>query len=773
MIRTYQDELRKLGGDADEMETVDSRRLEVDSTGALITLDNAMAHLYHFCAILPHKAYAELSPAFAFDQDAKTKLILATVTLPSSVDPSVRQTSGLKRWRTERAAKKDAAFEAYVRLRSVGLINDHLLPLWEDDRKDPRPATDVCSLVDVPEQYSPWRDVAEDFPALFTPDIDVPGLEAWLARNTGVRPARGEADARAPASDEMGLVRDKLKSGEAYTFLRWIEGDDSNDGGTRMSAVEVLPLPKRRDFLHSDYEVTGQGSPVSPQVSSKRKAQVLSVDNCSFDNLPFKYTRFALFIPSILHLLEVSLVADRVRQQVIPSVDIRDCNLVITAICASSAREPSNYQKLELLGDSVLKFLATAQLFVEHVNWHEGYLSMGKECIVSNSRLARAARDRSLDRFIITKSFTGRKWSPSDLLVSSPDATRVMPSKVLADVVESLIGAAFVDGGLQKSAKCASVFLSELDGIPPDVKFASFSPTPELATESDMAELEDMIGYSFSNKGILREAMTHPSCENDSASLSYQRLEFLGDSLLDYVVVTTLHREYKGLPHTELHLAKTALVNASFLAYLCLELSALQHGVEVHQRGRTFDTVPTARATQLWGFMRHHNTEIVQAQQGCAGRHSQLREAIKSALTSGLSYPWVELTQLEAPKFFSDVVESLVGAIFVDSKGDLSACTRFVERIGMLRYLRRVGVDGPDLLHPKERLGHLAGNRTVAYKVGVEDGAAYWCAVEVAGIEIVRVGGGSSRVEAETRAAREASAMMLDGESRKRSWADN
>jgi dsRNA-specific ribonuclease len=67
-----------------------------------------------------------------------------------------------------------------------------------------------------------------------------------------------------------------------------------------------------------------------------------------------------------------------------------------------------------------------------------------KDSIVSNSRLCRAAIDRGLDEFVLTKSFTGSKWRPiyvEPLLEEREGGTRKLPSKMIADVVESLIGA--------------------------------------------------------------------------------------------------------------------------------------------------------------------------------------------------------------------------------------------------------------------------------------------------------------------------------------------
>ncbi len=91
-----------------------------------------------------------------------------------------------------------------------------------------------------------------------------------------------------------------------------------------------------------------------------------------------------------------------------------------------------------------------------------------KDRIVSNSRLCRASVEKGLDSFILTESFSGHTWRPlyiKDLLSTdeAPPTKRQMSTKVLADVVESLIGAAYVDGGMPKALACLRLFLPEVE----------------------------------------------------------------------------------------------------------------------------------------------------------------------------------------------------------------------------------------------------------------------------------------------------------------------
>ena len=60
----------------------------------------------------------------------------------------------------------------------------------------------------------------------------------------------------------------------------------------------------------------------------------------------------------------------------------------------------------------------------------------------------------------------------------------------------------------------------------------------------DIGQIEKIIGYTFIDKRNLVEAFTHSSYANENADLSYERLEFLGDSILGFVVANYLFKQY-------------------------------------------------------------------------------------------------------------------------------------------------------------------------------------------------------------------------------------
>ncbi|NCG08246.1 MAG: ribonuclease III [Verrucomicrobia bacterium] len=81
---------------------------------------------------------------------------------------------------------------------------------------------------------------------------------------------------------------------------------------------------------------------------------------------------------------------------------------------------------------------------------------------------------------------------------------------------------------------------------------------------------EQRIAYAFANPDLLEQALTHASL--DTPAGDNQRLEFLGDAILDLVVAERLYREYPELDEGGLDRLRAALVNGKTLAALAHEI---------------------------------------------------------------------------------------------------------------------------------------------------------------------------------------------------------
>lgn len=78
-----------------------------------------------------------------------------------------------------------------------------------------------------------------------------------------------------------------------------------------------------------------------------------------------------------------------------------------------------------------------------------------------------------------------------------------------------------------------------------------------------MKTLEKKLNYCFSNSELLSQALTHSSYANDNRKKNkknYERLEFLGDSILSLIVAQHLFENYKHLPEGELTKLRASIV---------------------------------------------------------------------------------------------------------------------------------------------------------------------------------------------------------------------
>lgn len=89
----------------------------------------------------------------------------------------------------------------------------------------------------------------------------------------------------------------------------------------------------------------------------------------------------------------------------------------------------------------------------------------------------------------------------------------------------------------------------------------------------DIAAVEKSLGYEFTDVVWLQQALTHPSSDQKrSTNLHYERLEYLGDAVLELVVSRELFSRYPKADEGQLTKMRSAIVSRSHLATLCEKL---------------------------------------------------------------------------------------------------------------------------------------------------------------------------------------------------------
>jgi len=86
--------------------------------------------------------------------------------------------------------------------------------------------------------------------------------------------------------------------------------------------------------------------------------------------------------------------------------------------------------------------------------------------------------------------------------------------------------------------------------------------------EDGMSKLEGILNYEFRNKCLLKEATTHSSINNTE---SYERLEFVGDSVLGYLITKHLYTAYPHLQQGTLTFLRSRNVDTEKFARVCVK----------------------------------------------------------------------------------------------------------------------------------------------------------------------------------------------------------
>jgi ribonuclease-3 len=145
------------------------------------------------------------------------------------------------------------------------------------------------------------------------------------------------------------------------------------------------------------------------------------------------------------HFDEVTLASC---EQVL-SYTFRDRGLLRSALTHASGADHrlASNERLEFLGDAILGAVICDRLYNEYPEWLEGALTRIKSVVVSRRTCAKVSRALGLDVYLLLGKGMG-----------TPEQT---PDSVLAAVFESLIGAIYLDGGMEAARQFILAHLSD------------------------------------------------------------------------------------------------------------------------------------------------------------------------------------------------------------------------------------------------------------------------------------------------------------------------
>lgn len=125
-----------------------------------------------------------------------------------------------------------------------------------------------------------------------------------------------------------------------------------------------------------------------------------------------------------------------------------DDTLLTRAVIHSSADIGESYERLEFLGDAVLELTISEYLFSEKTEYSEGEMTKSRAALVNEGALVKVAKDLELREYVILgrgERNSGGAEKPS----------------ILADIVEALFGAVYIDGGFEEAKRIIHSLLGD------------------------------------------------------------------------------------------------------------------------------------------------------------------------------------------------------------------------------------------------------------------------------------------------------------------------
>ncbi|XP_022969213.1 ribonuclease 3-like protein 3 [Cucurbita maxima] len=190
------------------------------------------------------------------------------------------------------------------------------------------------------------------------------------------------------------------------------------------------------------------------------------------------------------------------------------------------------------------------------------------------------------------------------------------------------------------------------------------------STAASLDGMEAILNYEFRDKRLLEEAFTDASYSPENCS-SFERLEYVGDSVLNFLIT---REQYFSNPN-------------------------LSPGSLTRLRAANVDTEKLARVAITHGFHRYlrHNK-------------ADLDQKIEEFSKNIEEYPLHSNGMIKAPKILADIVESCIGAVFTDSNSIDTVWTIFkglMEPLITLKTMKR---------HPMTELTEMCQKRNLKWE---------------------------------------------------------
>lgn len=294
---------------------------------------------------------------------------------------------------------------------------------------------------------------------------------------------------------------------------------------------------------------------------------------------------------------------------------------LLEALTCASSSDAFDLERLEMLGDSFLKMAVSIYVYWHEDHKDEGKLTKYRGRQISNKNLFTLAWNKELPEYLKCAVLSRSTWAPPGYTLpdsfekrarknnvrnecngggsaegpqhDKAEVTRqLIPDKSIADSVEALIGAHLTHCGYTTALQFMTwlglkVLPQKREAHHVSSCYTEY-PIPQIEIPEgedeyryreilrqqtcEMETFQENIGYVFKNKVLLLEAFTHPTYSDNTITGSYQRLEFLGDAILDFLVTQHIYNHCsKNLTPGSLTILRSALVNNNIFATIAVE----------------------------------------------------------------------------------------------------------------------------------------------------------------------------------------------------------
>ncbi|KAJ1294687.1 hypothetical protein BS78_01G164800 [Paspalum vaginatum] len=656
----------------------------VESTGAVVTLNSSVPLIYFFCSKLPSDEYFKPLPRFNIDKASGA----CTLHLPKSSPVQIVYAEG-----EIPVIKKVVCLKACQELHAIGALTDYLLPELSVPCED-EPDIVVDKYMEHPD-YFPEQLVDNwlSFSRLglyYCYKISLEGCCETTALDEIVLAVKcdmgsdfisnsfklwGVKDYVNVTMRYVGIIH--LNQEQVIAAIRFqtqilsllISNDQLEVGDSIKNLLEMQVCPGVVYLLLPI--VSGKIDWCSIYFSASPILETTNKESSNAVELPPELCRVVMspvsantlrsftFIPSIMYRIQCLLLSVKLKIQLGPRMQQFDIPAlkILEALTTKKCHEEFNQESLETLGDSFLKYITTQHLFSKYKHQHEGMLTKMKKNLISNAALCQLACSNNLVGYIRGEIFNPETWiipgvgndtdSRSKIFILSPNMYSLgnlsIKSKRIADSIEALIGAYLSASG----ELAAYLFLKSL-GM--DIVLHEMPVERKITFKSEefvnLRSLELTLDYHFKDHSLLLEALTHGSYQSAGTTACYQRLEFLGDGVLDYIFTYYFYHEYRESTPQLLTDLRSASVNNS-----CYAHAAVKAGLHRH--------------------ILHSSSALRKRMVDYLNKFEQS--------FSGPSHGWEPGIGL--PKVLGDVIESIAGAIYIDSRHDKEVVWRSMKRL--------------------------------------------------------------------------------------------